>query len=158
SRGARCGTRMGTDLDMIPVIEMTWEGWVTLYPTTRVVSSETGFLRDYNAYPYGNYDEPDNASLLFPMPRVDTRRPPKEHVADGSGLDLYRVVAAARPDLVHRRVFMTGDVLGSDIATFLRETQALHLSKPFEMSDLLSTLERAAGSEPALVGAVGPAG
>jgi hypothetical protein len=80
SRGARCGAKIGTDLDMIPVIEITWEGWLTLYPSTKVVSSETGFRRDYNSYPYGNYDDQDNAGLLFPMPRVDPRRPPKERV------------------------------------------------------------------------------
>jgi hypothetical protein len=80
SRGARCGARIGTDLDMVPVIETRWDGWTSLYPNTKVVSSETGMLRDYTAYPYGNYDQPDNAALLFPMPRVDGRRPPKERV------------------------------------------------------------------------------
>jgi hypothetical protein len=78
-RGARCGVRSGTDLDMVPVIEMTWIGWRTLHPDTRVVSSETGHARDYRRYPYGDYDTPDNRQVLFPLD-VDTRRPPKERV------------------------------------------------------------------------------
>ena len=81
SRGARCGSQVGTDLTMVPVIEMTWEGWSTLHPDTRVISSETGHTRSYEAYPYGNYRAEDNPSLLFQMSAgVDTRRPPKERV------------------------------------------------------------------------------
>jgi hypothetical protein len=103
-RGARCGPSDGTNLDMVPVIEMTWVGWRTLHPDTRVISGGTGFGRDYTAYPYGNYDNPDNSSLLFPG-KIDDRRPPKERVLGiplGSGgvafpfgvLDELGVVAA----------------------------------------------------------------
>ncbi|MBI2615711.1 MAG: DUF3179 domain-containing protein, partial [Gemmatimonadetes bacterium] len=81
SRGARCGAKLGTDLAMYPAIEMTWAGWRSLYPNTGVVSSETDVPRDYDRYPYGNYDQPDNPDLLFPMPGgLDRRRPPKERV------------------------------------------------------------------------------
>jgi hypothetical protein len=86
-RGARCGPSNGVDLDMVPIVEMTWEGWRSLYPDTRVISETTGFSRDYRSYPYGSYDEPDNASLLFPG-NIDPRRPPKERVLgvpDGDG-------------------------------------------------------------------------
>jgi hypothetical protein len=79
SRGARCGPADGTALDMVPVVEMTWEGWLTLHPDTRVVSANTGYARDYQAYPYGEYDAEDNTTLLFPGD-VDGRRSPKERV------------------------------------------------------------------------------
>lgn len=79
-RGARCGSRDGTDLDMYPVIETTWAWWQVLHPETRVVSSRTGYGRDYTRYPYGDYAEPNNSQTLFPMPPLDTRRPPKERV------------------------------------------------------------------------------
>jgi hypothetical protein len=79
ARGARCGPADGTGLDMVPIVEMTWEGWRTLHPDTRVVSKGTGFLRDYSTYPYGDYDSPDNPRLLFPG-SIDDRRPPKERV------------------------------------------------------------------------------
>ncbi|MBT8395512.1 MAG: DUF3179 domain-containing protein [Gemmatimonadetes bacterium] len=77
SRGARCGTADGTDLAMIPVIEMTWEGWRTLHPETRVIA-DTG-ERNYRSYPYGDYANINNPTLLFPG-TVDDRRPPKERV------------------------------------------------------------------------------
>jgi hypothetical protein len=78
-RGARCGRRTGTDLPMYPSIEMTWAGWRSLHPNTTVVSASTGYSRDYQRYPYGSYDQPNNRQLLFPLP-IDGRRPPKERV------------------------------------------------------------------------------
>jgi hypothetical protein len=80
SRGARCGPRDGIDLAMYPVMEMTWEGWRTLYPETRVVTSDTGFGLNYAVYPYDDYDRVDNPETLFPMPGLDDRRLPKERV------------------------------------------------------------------------------
>ena len=78
-RGARCGTRDGDELPMVPIIEMTWVGWRTLYPQTVVVSENTGSNRDYSRYPYGNYDVPNDPTTLFPA-TIDDRRPPKERV------------------------------------------------------------------------------
>ena len=78
-RGARCGGRTGALLDMVHLVEMTWEGWQALHPDTRVVSAFTGYPRPYEIYPYGDYDDLDNAGVLYPL-EVDTRRPPKERV------------------------------------------------------------------------------
>ncbi|MEO6447555.1 MAG: DUF3179 domain-containing protein [Gemmatimonadaceae bacterium] len=80
SRGARCGNRDGTPLPLFPSVEMAWVGWRSLHPTTTVVSGATGLPRDYAAYPYGDYDVESNPQLLSPVPRLDTRRAPKERV------------------------------------------------------------------------------
>lgn len=80
-RGARCGTRDGQVLPMVPIVEATWAGWTRLHPETVVVTEDTGFERDYRAYPYGTYDVAANAGLLFPIEGpLDPRRPPKERV------------------------------------------------------------------------------
>ncbi len=89
NREAGCGPRTGTPLQMVSVMEMTWEGWRSLYPDTRVVSDETGFPRNYrpSGYPYGSYEDPGSESLLFPS-EIDGRRQPKERVLgipDGKG-------------------------------------------------------------------------
>jgi len=80
NRSAGCGARTGTPLTMYPVLEMTWSGWKSLHPETRVVSSETGFNRNYtpSGYPYGNYEDINNATLLDSRTGIDRRRPPKE--------------------------------------------------------------------------------
>lgn len=81
-RGATCGASIGTELEMLPVMEMTWGKWKELHPNTNVISSQTGFSRDYteNGYPYGNYDIKFNDRLLFEGTGIDDRRPPKERV------------------------------------------------------------------------------
>lgn len=81
NRQAGCGPRTGRRLTMYPIVEMTWEGWRTLHPNTKVVSEGTGFSRDYttSGYPYGDYEERNNDRLLFDV-RIDDRRPPKERV------------------------------------------------------------------------------
>jgi hypothetical protein len=78
-RGARCGPRDGTELPMLAVAEMTWVGWRSLHPDTRVVSGDLRLGRNYRAYPYGDYERTNNARTLFPL-RIDSRRPPKERV------------------------------------------------------------------------------
>jgi hypothetical protein len=124
SRGAACGSKDGITLDMVPTVEMTWQGWLALYPNTKVVSSNTGFDRNYTNYPYGTYDRIDNSSLLFPMP-VDDTRPAKERtlgIPTGTGgvafpfglLDEMGPVALAQPEVV-----------GQDVAVFWsRDAQA----------------------------------
>ena len=81
TRGVACGPRLGGSLRMIPVIEMTWGGWKALYPNTRVLSDDTGYDWSYTAanYPYGNYEDPNDDGLLFPM-EIDRRRGPKERL------------------------------------------------------------------------------
>ena len=56
NRGASCGASVGTDLKMLPVMEMTWEKWKEIHPDTKVISSGTGFSRNYttSGYPYGD--------------------------------------------------------------------------------------------------------
>jgi len=84
SRRATCGAEVGTPLETMPLVEMTWGRWRDLHPETKVVSDGRGFNR---TYPYGNYEEP-NTDPLIDMPTVDDRRPPKERVLgipNGSG-------------------------------------------------------------------------
>lgn len=79
SDGGKCSRFRNTSLDQFPVIETSWGTWRTLHPNTTVVSSETGFDRNYGVSPYGDYDALTNDDLLFDMP-VDDSRPLKERV------------------------------------------------------------------------------
>ncbi len=75
-----CGTLSSTAPALLPVVQSTWAAWKALHPDTTVVSFDTGFQRNYNQYPYGNYDQLGDNSLLFPQSFVDPRRPMKELV------------------------------------------------------------------------------
>ncbi len=76
--GASCESDKGVPLETVPHVEMNWAGWKALYPDGEVLSTETGFNRNYTRYPYGDYEEINNGDLLFPMRPLDTARPPKE--------------------------------------------------------------------------------
>lgn len=80
---ARCGPRTGESLTPIPVIEMTWEGWVELHPDSKVLALTEDMFDPalYFFNPYGfDYEDLDNPDFLgFPIP-LDPRRLPKERV------------------------------------------------------------------------------
>lgn len=96
ARGARCGSRKGTELAMHPVVETTWGAWRAMHPDTYVVSEETGYDRDgYALSPYGDYDVNDEVVWPFPL---DRRRRIKERtlgVLGESGGVLYPFGALA---------------------------------------------------------------
>jgi hypothetical protein len=125
SVSGRCGGFQGVVPRLVPVVETTWERWQELHPGTGVVSSNTGHTRRYTVYPYGDYDEPDNSRLLFPMP-MDVERPPKERVlgirsgADG-GVLFPRGELAGAANPAGRAV--ANDVVGSEAVAVFYEAE-----------------------------------
>lgn len=67
------------------------------------------------------------------MPRVD-------------GRTFYRTLAASKPDLAQRVIFVTGDVAGTDAEQFLEQSGCRWLAKPFRLSDLLRTVREVAAA------------
>ncbi len=72
------GKMTGTRLKMLPLAHTTWEGWRKKHPETKVLSTETGFRRNYFRDPYATYAQTDQ--LMFPVGEVDDRYPPKSWV------------------------------------------------------------------------------
>ncbi len=68
------GPQIRTPSPLLPVLEMTWLAWRTLHPDTLVLSSDTGFARDYQSYPYvrGGLDYRTNHDDTF----ASTEPPP----------------------------------------------------------------------------------
>ena len=56
-------------LKQIPIITTTWREWRLKHPDTQVLSLDTGFSRNYNAYPYGTYEQDDE--LYFGVENLD---------------------------------------------------------------------------------------
>ncbi len=65
------GDRSGEMPERIQVIETSWATWRAMYPDSWVLSRNTGHVRDYDQYPYGNYRSDDQ--LLFPVANEDNR-------------------------------------------------------------------------------------
>lgn len=66
------------------------------------------------------------------MPRLD-------------GMQFYRAIAAATPELARRVIFVTGDVAGTDAETFLESSGCRWLAKPFRLGDLLRSVREVLG-------------
>ncbi len=79
------GPLEGRGLAEIRVVWTTWENWRQRYPETRVLSEDTGFLRNYERDPYGSYTPAggyyaEDASPVFPVLNESDRYPPKREI------------------------------------------------------------------------------
>lgn len=72
------GPLKGTSAKGYNLLETTWATWKKLYPDSRVLSTQTGFNRNYGNYPYGNYKTSND--LIFPVNNTDDRLHKKERV------------------------------------------------------------------------------
>lgn len=72
-------TGSGIELRTRPVAITTWRNWLARHPETKVLSLDTGFIRDYRpGRPYGEYfASPDT---MFPVRVTDTRLAAKSYV------------------------------------------------------------------------------
>jgi hypothetical protein len=59
------GAMKGTKLVTIPISHTTWRDWKARHPNSRVLSTQTGFQRDYRKDPYPDYES--DAKILFPV-------------------------------------------------------------------------------------------
>ncbi|RUT77644.1 DUF3179 domain-containing (seleno)protein [Ancylomarina longa] len=60
------------------VLETSVETWKAITTGSKILSTNTGYNREYRINPYGNY--PTNSAVNFPVNFTDTRLHPKERV------------------------------------------------------------------------------
>jgi len=79
------GSYTGTELEIIDSQLLTFEQVKELYPAALILSTETGFSRNYTTYPYGDYDNQQSA-FYFPVTYKgeDVQIPAKEIMYAGS--------------------------------------------------------------------------
>ncbi len=107
------GPNRGVDLEQIPVTTTTWGQWKTLHPGSRVLSRNTGYSRDYNRYPYGDYDS--NNSVFFPVAYQSSSFNPKKVVI---GTRIGQESLAILRDEFRSRVVANLTLRGEPIAAF----------------------------------------
>lgn len=72
------GPLKSTRLIPLPLAHTTWAAWRRRHPATEVLSTKTGFARDYSRDPYAGYDRV--ARLMFDVQHRDDRLHNKEWV------------------------------------------------------------------------------
>ncbi|MCI4667795.1 MAG: DUF3179 domain-containing protein [Bacteroidia bacterium] len=73
------GENKGEQAELISLVETTWQTWVNMYPETEVMTVNTGFVRNYAIYPYGDY-RTNGERLIFPLEYDDSRLGRKDRV------------------------------------------------------------------------------
>jgi hypothetical protein len=73
------GDLIGESPGSSSLIEVNWGTWKKMFPLSRVVSTDTGFDRQYDIYPYGGY-KTNNQDFIFPIEPLKNNIPAKERV------------------------------------------------------------------------------
>ena len=88
---ALSGPGRGAKLELYPSVLVRWEDWVREYPSTVVLSTNTGSDFEYEEYPYPGYVE--GPEMYYPVEHSDDRLNPKElvyGVVVGNRAKVYR--------------------------------------------------------------------
>jgi CheY-like chemotaxis protein len=59
-----------------------------------------------------------------------------------NGIELYRYLEQAHPDLARKVIFTTGDILSGNIEEFLNEVKRPYLAKPFAPDELATVVRK----------------
>lgn len=59
------GAQAGAELRWLPSEQMTWRAWREMHPDGKVLSTQTGHARDYNAQAYASYER--SGETMFPV-------------------------------------------------------------------------------------------
>ena len=78
------GPNFGDRLDFFPVIWTTWGRWKAKHPETKVLTTDTGYIRAYGSDPYGSYQKENTyyqqGSPMFGVMAKSDRFQPKKVV------------------------------------------------------------------------------
>ncbi|MFZ5921906.1 MAG: DUF3179 domain-containing protein [Chloroflexota bacterium] len=77
---AIAGDLTGTQLAFYPAAIVAWSEFTQAYPEGKVLSRETGFVRDYGRNPYEGYDDVNSSPFLYQGPPTPGRLLPMARV------------------------------------------------------------------------------
>ena len=130
------GPMAGEGLREFRTVFTEWGRWKKRHPDTRVLSTDTGIMRNYQQDPYGDYNpisgyyEPDSRRM-FPVMNESDRYPPKREVLGFRGRDhavavdirtlrdagvIERRIDGTRYVIIHDPGLDTGWVYRGDVA------------------------------------------
>jgi hypothetical protein len=112
----------GLIIETEPIHWANWEDAIAFYPEASVLSTETGFIRNYDSDPYGSYNpEGENSYYysgepIFPvMNKNDGTFPDKKVVV---GIKYLDQVVAVDPSLVEEQKFLNFDIASQKLIAF----------------------------------------
>ena len=76
-----------------------------------------------------------NAGVTYDVILTDVRMPGM------SGVELRSYIIEKMPVMKNRIIFITGDVMGTDIKNFLTQNKLVYIAKPFDIKQVLEKIE-----------------
>jgi Protein of unknown function (DUF3179) len=113
------GPHTGTRLKALPSVMTTWQVWRAQHPNTLVLSTKTGFPRDYSRSPYEAYAK--SPTTMFPVKHADARLSPKDKVIGVSVGDTHKAYPLK---LVRKRTTPIEDTVGNTQVKVVYNTEA----------------------------------
>ncbi len=108
------GELTGAKLTFSPAPLVSWSAFRDSFPNGKVLSRDTGFLRNYDRPPYGGYDELGNIPFLFPG-SIDDRLQAVERVVT---LSVGEVAVAYPFDALRAQPVINDTINGQDVVIF----------------------------------------
>lgn len=113
------GPHAGRELRLLPAQHMTWRAWKQEHPNGRVLSTDTGYDRDYGRQPYGDYEK--SPHIMFPVKSNRTDLPTKAWIA---GVVINGVARAYPHDRLPDGIVIEDTVSGAPVRVrFDRESR-----------------------------------
>ena len=106
---AIAGPMVGRKLEKIPAERTTWQRWLEKHPQTKVLSTDTGYVRSYNTDPYEGYYQA--LGIMFPVGDVRTDLAAKEMVL---GIEIEGAAKAYPLSLIERKTGRLKDKIGEN--------------------------------------------
>ncbi len=148
------------ELNILPVAITSWREWRALHPDTRVLSLDTGHVRDYSpSGPYGHYfGSPD---LMFPARADGETRPVKDYVfgvRTAGGAKAWPVEGFRNKPVINDtvgliNVVLIGNAITRTVRAYLRDDLVFERTTP--TAQLTANGENWKITEAALVNASG---
>ncbi len=115
------GALIGKEIETSKIIETKYKTWREMYPSSKLLSTNTGFGRQYGVYPYGGYKTNDD--LIFPVNNQDNRLQKKERVLGliTEGQTMVFVINSFSTEISIENVSFGGGefvVIGSSVKNF----------------------------------------
>lgn len=101
------GPLTGTELTQLEANAVSYKTFAEKFPSGRVLSKDTGFSRDYDRNPYGNYAQ--TPGTIFPVKRTDQRLQPKAKIL---GIEVSGKFKAYPEDVLKAKGTITDTVNG----------------------------------------------
>jgi len=128
------GEMLGKSAIVHSMVEMPWKTWKTLFPTGKVLSTDTGFNLIYGDYPYIDF-RTNNDFFIFPVTITDTRLPNKERVLGIIGPNATRIFRFSLFEQQTKLQVIQDFFMGEPIAVYGSAAQGIMGILPAKLSD-----------------------